>query len=186
MVKQLPPFIYVLSIKHHKNTPDPVKQIHSKKKCSGREFTPELLRQTKFSKEGGIRPAWMVLVHPRQFVQAPIWIRVSLKVFRGLLYSAQNIVKKDLGRAREISLATAGTNFTKPGAHNKVDVCSSSPICGSVDIFPIFCCSMTWRDWVPFPLLFTPSFLPSFHPIVLRCQFFSVAQLVHCVFILNT
>ena len=34
-----------------------------------------------------------------------------------------NIVKKDPGRARQNSLATAGTNFTKPGAHNKGDLC---------------------------------------------------------------
>ena len=37
-------------------------------------------------------------------------------VYRGLLYSAQSIVKKDPGRARQNILATAGTNFTKPGA----------------------------------------------------------------------
>ena len=36
-----------------------------------------------------------------------------------------NIVKKDPGRARQNSLATAGTNFTKPGAQNKGDICSS-------------------------------------------------------------
>ena len=28
------------------------------------------------------------------------------------------------GRARQNSLATEGTNFTKPGAHNKVDLCT--------------------------------------------------------------
>ena len=38
----------------------------------------------------------------------------------------QNIVKKDPGRARQNSLATAGTNFTKPGAHNKGDLCTVS------------------------------------------------------------
>ena len=32
-----------------------------------------------------------------------------------------NISKKDPGRARQNSLATAGTNFTKPGAHNRGD-----------------------------------------------------------------
>ena len=42
---------------------------------------------------------------------------------RGLLYSTQNIVKKDPGRARQNSLATARANFTKPGAHNKGDLC---------------------------------------------------------------
>ena len=39
-------------------------------------------------------------------------------LYRGLLYSAQNLVKKDPGRAKQKSLATAGTNFTKPGAQN--------------------------------------------------------------------
>ena len=33
-----------------------------------------------------------------------------------------NIVKKDPGRAGQNSLATAGTNFTKPGVHNKGDL----------------------------------------------------------------
>ena len=32
--------------------------------------------------------------------------------------------KRYLGRARQNSLATAGTNFTKPGAHNKGDLCT--------------------------------------------------------------
>ena len=44
-----------------------------------------------------------------------------------------NIAKKDPGRARRNSLATAGTNFTKPGAHNKGDLCmfvmSDSRLC---------------------------------------------------------
>ena len=44
--------------------------------------------------------------------------------YRGLLYSAQSTFKKDLGRARQNSLATAGTNFTKPGAQNKGDLCN--------------------------------------------------------------
>ena len=35
-----------------------------------------------------------------------------------------NIVKKDPGRASQNSLATAGTNFIKPGALNKVDPCT--------------------------------------------------------------
>ena len=43
--------------------------------------------------------------------------------YRGLLYSAQNTFKKDPGRARQNSLATAGTNFTKPGAQNIGDLC---------------------------------------------------------------
>ena len=33
------------------------------------------------------------------------------------------MVKKDPGRARQKSLATAGTNSTKPGAQNKVNLC---------------------------------------------------------------
>ena len=36
-----------------------------------------------------------------------------------------NIVKKDPGLARQNSLATAGANFTKPGAQNKVNLCIS-------------------------------------------------------------
>ena len=45
--------------------------------------------------------------------------------YRGLLYSAQDIVKKDPGRAKLKSLATAVANFTKPGAQNKGDLCRS-------------------------------------------------------------
>ena len=36
----------------------------------------------------------------------------------------QSIVKKDPGMTLQDSLATAGTNFTKPGAHNKGDLCT--------------------------------------------------------------
>ena len=36
---------------------------------------------------------------------------------------AQYIVKKDPGRARQYSLATAGAKFTEPEAHNKADLC---------------------------------------------------------------
>ena len=43
---------------------------------------------------------------------------------RSTLFCA-NIVKKDPGRARQNSIATAGTNFTKPGAQNKVDLCQA-------------------------------------------------------------
>ena len=35
-----------------------------------------------------------------------------------------SIAKKDPGRTRQSSLATAGTNFTKPGAQNKGDLCT--------------------------------------------------------------
>ena len=40
-----------------------------------------------------------------------------------------NIVKKDPDGARQNSLATAGTNFTKPGAQNKVDPCTWNNEC---------------------------------------------------------
>ena len=46
---------------------------------------------------------------------------VGMKVQRSSLFWA-NIVKKDPDRARQNSLATAGTNFTKPGAQNKEDI----------------------------------------------------------------
>ena len=44
-------------------------------------------------------------------------------VQRSPLFCA-NTFKKDPGRAGQKSLATAGTNFTKPGAHNKGDLCT--------------------------------------------------------------
>ena len=47
-----------------------------------------------------------------------------LKPYRGRLYSAQDTFKRDQGRAGQNSLATAGTKFTKPGAHNKGDLCT--------------------------------------------------------------
>ena len=43
-------------------------------------------------------------------------------VQRSTLFCA-NISKKDPGRARQKSLATAQTNFTKLGAQNKGDLC---------------------------------------------------------------
>ena len=39
-------------------------------------------------------------------------------------YSAQSTFKKDPDRARQNSLATVGTNFSKPRAHNKGDLCT--------------------------------------------------------------
>ena len=43
-----------------------------------------------------------------------------MKIQRSPLFCAKHtVVKKDPGRARQNSLATAGTNFTKPGAQNK-------------------------------------------------------------------
>ena len=48
--------------------------------------------------------------------------------YRGLLYSAHDIVKKDPGRAEQHTLATAVTNFTKPEAQNKVDPCRNDRI----------------------------------------------------------
>ena len=53
--------------------------------------------------------------------QTPIGVQPL--TYRGRLYSAQSILKKDPGRTRQKSLATAGTNFTKPGVHDKVDLC---------------------------------------------------------------
>ena len=50
----------------------------------------------------------------------------------------QNIVKKDPGRARQNSLATEGTNFTKPGARNKVDLSTSSSFSHSLSAYPSF------------------------------------------------
>ena len=49
------------------------------------------------------------------------------KLFFGLVYRSaqndvQNIVEKDLGRARQSSEGTAGTNLTKPGAHYLVNL----------------------------------------------------------------
>ena len=38
-------------------------------------------------------------------------------------------IHRDQGRARQTSLATAGTNFTKPGAHNKGDLCTTFLVC---------------------------------------------------------
>ena len=51
-----------------------------------------------------------------------IQVKNSLQLQGSPLFCA-NIVKKDPGRARQNSLATAGINFTKPGAQNKVDPC---------------------------------------------------------------
>ena len=42
-------------------------------------------------------------------------------LFRGTF--GHGVVKKDPGRASRNSLSTAGTNFTKPGAQNKGDLC---------------------------------------------------------------
>ena len=44
-------------------------------------------------------------------------------MYRGRLYVAQNTTKHYPGTARQNSLATAGTNLTKPGAQKKVDLC---------------------------------------------------------------
>ena len=52
-------------------------------------------------------------------------------VQRSPLFCA-NIVKKDPGIARQKSLATARTNFTKPGAHNKGDLCRYTEIFGMI------------------------------------------------------
>ena len=52
-----------------------------------------------------------------------VCLSVTPSLQRSTLICA-NIVKKDPGRARQNSLVTAGTNFTKPGAQNKGDRCS--------------------------------------------------------------
>ena len=49
---------------------------------------------------------------------------VKNKIQRSPLFCA-NTCKKDPGRTRRNSLATAATNFTKPGAQNKGDLCTS-------------------------------------------------------------
>ena len=46
-----------------------------------------------------------------------------LKVLQKSPLFCANIVKKDPGRARQNSLAIAGTNFIKLGAQNKGDLC---------------------------------------------------------------
>ena len=56
----------------------------------------------------------------------------STTMYRGRLYFAQSLVKKDPRRTRQNSLATAGTNFTKPGAQNKGDLCIPSTFQGPV------------------------------------------------------
>ena len=61
----------------------------------------------------------------KKATNSPCRMAQGKDMYRGLLYSAQNIVKKDPGRARQSSLATEGTNFTKPGAQNKEDLCTS-------------------------------------------------------------
>ena len=54
--------------------------------------------------------------------------KVSIQFhYRGRLYPAQNTTKHYPGRAGQNSLATAGTNFTKPGAQHKVDLCILRP-----------------------------------------------------------
>ena len=45
------------------------------------------------------------------------------ELYRARLNSAHSTFKKDPGRVRQNSLATTGTNFTKPGAQNKVYPC---------------------------------------------------------------
>ena len=47
---------------------------------------------------------------------------IDTKLFTEVDFICAKIVKKDPGRANQNSLATAETNFTKPGAHNKVDL----------------------------------------------------------------
>ena len=58
-------------------------------------------------------------------IQPISWSFKILNAYRGAQNGVQNIVKKDPGRARQNSLATAGTYLTKPGAQNKGDLCIS-------------------------------------------------------------
>ena len=57
-------------------------------------------------------------------------IKSNPDIQRSPLFCA-NIVKKDPGRARQSSVAAAGANFTKPGAHNKGDLCTG------LKVFPV-------------------------------------------------
>ena len=92
----------------------------ARKNCGGNITTPIflLLLNLRWARgvKGGIcseshNPA--TIPHPSTYVQ------------RSPLFCA-NTFKKDPGRARQTSLATAGTNFTKPGAHNKGDLCTAN------------------------------------------------------------
>ena len=65
-----------------------------------------------------------VAVHFCLAMPAAFTLPFNRASYRGLLYSAQNISKKDPGRVKQKSLATAITNFTKPGAQNKGDLCT--------------------------------------------------------------
>ena len=56
--------------------------------------------------------------------QSDVTVLYFLYVQSSTLFCA-NTYKKDPGRARQSSLATAGTNFTKPGAQNKGDLCTT-------------------------------------------------------------
>ena len=62
---------------------------------------------------------WQIAIFSLQ--AASFVLKKKILMYRGLLYSAQDIVKKDPGRAKLKSLATAVANFTKPGAKNKGD-----------------------------------------------------------------
>ena len=60
------------------------------------------------------------------------FLRLPCIIYRTWLYSAQDTLKKDPGRVRQNSLDTAGTDFTKPGAQNKVDRCMVPSILNSL------------------------------------------------------
>ena len=71
------------------------------------------------------RLTWLICIDFREMWIDTFYVgypRMTKLHYRGLFYSAQNIVKKEPGRARQNCLATAITNLTKPGAHNKVDL----------------------------------------------------------------
>ena len=72
---------------------------------------------------------FVLLSFPNHKDFAQIYTKFILILFKSKLLQRSplfcaNIVKKDPGRARQNSLATAGTNFTKPGAQNKGDLCT--------------------------------------------------------------
>ena len=65
---------------------------------------------------------WNNLLNGPHWPMQPI-LHFLQAIYRVRLHFAQSTFKKDPGRARWNSLATEGTNFTKPGAQNKVDPC---------------------------------------------------------------
>ena len=72
-----------------------------------------------------LHPSFGAVLLQGLFGPARLWqLLRDLYVQRSPLFCA-NIVEKDPGRARQNSLATAGTHFTKLRAQHKVDLCTS-------------------------------------------------------------